>query len=99
MDKIPAVYFMANKKNGTLYVGSASDVMNRVSSHKARAVPGFTKKYGLMVCVYVEVCPDTATAIWLERRYKHYKRDWKIALIEKENPEWEDVFEKVTRSS
>src|SRR5690606_16982886 len=95
MDKIPAVYFMLNEKNGTIYVGSASDYYTRVTAHKAQVVPGFTKKYKLTRCVYIEVCPDTASAILLEKRYKHYKRDWKIALIEKDNPDWEDVFEKL----
>jgi len=93
MEKIPAAYFMSNKKNGTIYVGSTHDYFQRISAHKSGTIPGFTKKYKLYTCVYLEVCPDTASAIFLERRYKRYNRAWKMALIEKLNPEWKDIFE------
>lgn len=87
---------MANKKNGTIYIGSTIDLYRRLLEHQNGLLEGFTKRYGLTKCVYIEICYDLETALKLERRYKFYKRQWKIDLIEKTNPEWMDLSEQLS---
>ncbi|KKW29065.1 MAG: excinuclease ABC subunit C [Candidatus Uhrbacteria bacterium GW2011_GWD2_52_7] len=82
------VYIMASKKNGTIYIGSTSDLPARVTQHKLGSIEGFTKKYGVTTLVYYEATEDAHAAITRERQLKKWNRDWKIQLIEKENPEW-----------
>lgn len=93
-DRIAAVYIVTNKKNGTLYIGSTNDLYRRATEHKQSLIKGFSKQYGLTKLVYAEPCPDVTTALLAERRYKKYKRQWKINLIEKMNPNWDDLSEK-----
>ena len=83
---------MANKKNGTLYIGVTSDLPKRIWEHKNNVVQGFTQKYGVHRLVYYEVYDDPENAILREKRLKKWNRNWKIELIEKENPEWRDLF-------
>jgi putative endonuclease len=90
------VYIMASRRNGTLYIGVTNDVIFRALQHREAQIPGFTKTYGVKILVYFETFEDIATAIHRETRLKKWKRAWKIALIEKENPEWDDLFEKLT---
>ena len=85
------VYILTNKKNGTLYIGVSNDLERRVFEHKNELVEGFSKKYGLKRLVYFESYQYVNDAILREKRLKKWKRQWKINLIEKENPNWNDL--------
>lgn len=86
------VYIMTNQKNGTLYVGVTSDLIKRMYEHREGVVDGFTKKYALKSLVYYEVFDDISDAIMREKQLKSGSRSKKIALIEKMNPMWEDLY-------
>ena len=86
------VYILASKRNGTLYIGVTNDLMRRVHQHKQDVIEGFTKKYNVHNIVYYESCPDVKAAITREKQLKKWKRQWKIKLIEKGNPEWRDLY-------
>ncbi len=90
--KQPAVYILANKRNGTLYVGVTSDLAKRVWEHKNDLVDGFTKRYGVHRLVWYEVHDTMHSAIEREKRIKWWKRRWKLELIERFNPNWEDLY-------
>ncbi len=92
MAKTPTVYILSSKRNGTLYIGVTSDLVQRVWQHKHDVFEGFTKKYGVHTLVYYEIHPTMLEAIQREKRLKKWNRAWKIALIEKENPEWLDLW-------
>ena len=96
MEKLPVVYMLASKKNGTLYVGVTSDLIRRVFQHKQNMVDGFTKKYGVHRLVYYEVHETMLAAIEREKRIKKWKRAWKLALIEKFNPHWADLYQQLS---
>jgi putative endonuclease len=85
------IYIMTNRPNGTLYVGVTNDVRRRVSEHKAGAVPGFTRRYGLHRLVYAERHEDILSAIQREKNIKHWPRGWKVRLIGRQNPAWNDL--------
>ena len=95
MNKQYYVYILASRKNGTLYVGITSDLVKRIWEHKEKAVKGFTGKYGVDRLVYYEIFYDPENAIKREKRLKDYKRQWKIDLIEKDNPDWKDLYEEI----
>jgi putative endonuclease len=86
------VYMLASRRNGTLYVGVTNDLIRRVHEHKEGLADGFTKQYGVKVLVWFESTPSIETAIQREKQLKNWKREWKIALIEKENPDWLDLY-------
>jgi putative endonuclease len=86
------VYILASKRNGTLYTGFTGNLPRRVFEHKNDLVPGFTKKYGVHTLVYYECCEDRESAILREKQRKEWKRRWKLELIEKNNPEWKDLY-------
>ena len=86
------VYIMANKKNGTLYIGMTSNLLRRVYEHKNNINAGFTKRYNIHQLVYVETNSDVNLAIQREKQIKKWRRQWKINLIEKENPDWDDLL-------
>ena len=86
------VYILASKKNGTLYTGVTSDLIKRVNEHKNDARDGFTKRYQVHSLVYYESHDDINSARTREKQIKAWKRQWKINLIEKENPEWVDLY-------
>jgi putative endonuclease len=86
------VYLLSSKPNGTLYVGSTRDLIKRVWEHKQKAVPGFTKKYGVDRLVWFEQHASLETAYVRERQIKEWKRAWKIQLIEADNPQWIDLY-------
>ena len=90
------VYILASKRNGTLYIGVTNNLTRRVYEHKNNLAEGFTKKYGVHMLVYYEQASDIETAIEREKRLKKWKRAWKLALIEKENIHWEDLYEKIS---
>jgi putative endonuclease len=91
-EKLPMVYILASARNGTLYVGVTSDLCGRIAAHKQGLLPGFTKKYNVKLLVYVEEFGTMDEAIAREKQLKRWARAWKIALIEKNNPEWRDLF-------
>ena len=93
MTEYSFVYILASKKNGTLYLGVTSDLIKRTWQHKEKFVDGFAEKYDVDKLVYFEQFRDIKTAIKREKRLKKYKRQWKIDLIEKDNPEWKDLYE------
>ncbi len=86
------VYILANKKNGTLYIGMTNNLLKRVHEHKNNIVAGFTHKYNIHNLVYSESYGDVYAAIAREKALKKWKRAWKIELIEKFNPLWKDLF-------
>ena len=86
------VYILANRKNGTLYIGVTNDVVKRVYEHKNNLVEGFTKKYGVHTLVYYEQHDNPDNAIAREKRMKKWRRAWKIELIETDNPDWKDLY-------
>jgi len=86
------VYILASKKNGTLYVGVTSDLIKRVYEHKEGFVEGFTKKYKVHYLVYYEDTNEINAALAREKQMKKWDRKWKIELIEKNNPEWRDLY-------
>jgi len=89
----PAVYILASKRNGTLYIGVTRNLQQRVWEHKNDLVEGFTKKYGVHRLVYYELHEDMMAAIRREKQMKKWNRAWKLELVEIQNPEWEDLWE------
>ncbi|SDR04480.1 GIY-YIG nuclease family protein [Flagellimonas zhangzhouensis] len=85
------VYILTNIPNGTLYIGMTNDLERRILEHKTGSVEGFTKKYGLKTSIYFEVHQNVNEAILREKQLKKWKRQWKIELVEKENPKWKDL--------
>ena len=83
---------MASKRNGTLYTGVTSNLVQRVWQHKNNLVEGFTKRYSIHTLVWYEVHETMESAIIREKSVKKWKRVWKQALIEKNNPEWRDLY-------
>ena len=90
------VYILANKKNGTIYTGVTNDIVRRVFEHKQGFVEGFLKKYNLKMLVYFDSFESVYDAITMEKIIKRWRREWKLALIEKRNPEWQDLYEQLT---
>jgi putative endonuclease len=85
------VYILASKTHGTLYVGVTNDLARRVSEHKSKLIPGFTRQYGVDRLVYFETFDSILEARAREHSLKRWRRAWKIALIEKLNPDWRDL--------
>jgi putative endonuclease len=85
------VYIITNKKRGVLYVGCTSDLEKRIYEHKNNLMSGFSSRYNLHKLVYLESKDDPLAMIHREKQLKRYRRDWKFNLIEKDNPEWEDL--------
>jgi putative endonuclease len=95
MPKQPAVYILASKRNGTLYVGVTSNLQQRAWTHKNDSVEGFTKRYGVHSLVYYELHHDMVSAITREKQIKKWNRAWKLELIEKQNPDWRDLWDEI----
>ena len=95
--KQPAVYILATKRNGTLYIGVTSDLLKRCWEHKNDLADGFTKRYGVHRLAYFELHRDMAEAITREKQLKKWNRAWKLKLIEKHNPNWRDLWEDLTQ--
>jgi putative endonuclease len=87
------VYILASEKNGTLYIGMTNNLAERTYQHKTDLIEGFTKKYQVHNLVYFEHFGDASSAINREKQLKKWNRQWKINLVEKENPQWNDLFE------
>jgi putative endonuclease len=86
------IYILSSKKNGVLYIGMTNDLKKRVFEHKNKLIDGFTKKYNVTKLVYYELTNQPQDAINREKRLKKWKREWKIELIEKMNPNWKDLY-------
>ncbi len=91
------VYILASKRNGTLYIGVTSDLVRRIWQHKEGVIVGFSKKYDIKMLVYYEQHFDAKSAIHREKRLKEWKRQWKCTLIEKFNPNWDDLYKFIIR--
>lgn len=94
MTKAAYVYILANKKNGTLYTGVTSNLERRLYEHKHHLLDGFTNKYDVTHLVWFTQGDDIASAITLEKKIKNRNRQWKIDLIEKNNPNWDDLSDR-----
>ena len=86
------VYILANRRNGTLYVGVTRDLVRRVWEHKSDIVDGFTSRYGVHILVWHELTPYLQAAIAREKQIKAWKRLWEVELVERINPDWNDLF-------
>jgi putative endonuclease len=89
------VYILASRRNGTLYVGVTNDLVRRISEHKSKVVPGFTRKYNVDKLVYFEEYASILEARARERALKRWDRAWKLALIEERNPQWRDLSDEL----
>ena len=89
------VYILASQRNGTLYIGLTNDLIKRVYEHKNDLADGFTKKHNVHSLVYYEQYNNVESAIIREKRLKKWNRKWKLELIEKENPQWRDLYESI----
>ena len=93
--KLPCVYILASKRNGTLYVGVTSNLVQRIWQHKNDYVEGFTKRYDVHTLVWFEAHESMESAIAREKAIKEWKRVWKVELIEKGNPPWRDLYDEI----
>lgn len=91
------VYILASQKQGTLYLGVTNDLVRRVYEHKEKLLPGFTSRYDVRRLVWFEAYDDPTSAIEREKEIKKWRRKWKIELIEKENPDWKDLYPEIAR--
>jgi putative endonuclease len=92
MNNQPAVYILASKRNGTLYIGVTSNLAKRIWEHGSDLVEGFTERYGVHRLVWYELHESMESAIQREKRLKEWKRKWKLELVEGLNPNWEDLY-------
>ena len=88
----PAVYILASQKKGTLYIGVTSNLIQRIWQHKNEQLEGFSKTYHIHIPVYFEMHQEMITAITREKQLKKWNRQWKINLIEENNPNWVDLY-------
>jgi putative endonuclease len=95
MTKQPAVYILASKRNGTLYIGVTSNLQQRAWQHKNESTAGFTHKYRVHMLVHYELYGDMISAITREKQIKKWNRAWKLELIEEHNPEWKDLWQAI----
>ena len=91
-ERIPCVYMLASGRNGTLYIGVTSDLIQRVWQHRNELAAGFTRRHGIHTLVWHEVHETMESAIAREKSLKEWKRAWKLALIEDTNPYWRDLY-------
>jgi putative endonuclease len=89
------VYILASRRDGTLYIGVTNNLARRVSEHKGKLVPGFTRKYGVDLLVYFEAFESIQEARAREHAMKRWRRAWKVELIEKLNPDWRDLADQL----
>ena len=97
MEKLFAVYIMASRLRGTLYVGVTSDLPKRVWEHREGVVDGFSQRYGVKTLVWYEIHGDAESAITREKQLKKWNRSWKLELIETANPQWRDLFPEICK--
>ena len=95
MERQPAVYILASKQNGTLYIGVTSDLVERVWQHRNDMTKGFSKKYAVHKLFYYELHRDMIAAITREKQLKKWNRAWKLELVEEKNPGWNDLWDEI----
>jgi len=95
MSKTYYVYILTNRKNGALYIGVTGDLIARIWQHREGLVEGFTKRYGIGRLVHIEPFDDVRLAIAREKAMKKWRRAWKIELLERDNPDWDDLYLKL----
>jgi putative endonuclease len=88
-----AVYIMASRRNGTLYLGVTSNLPQRAHQHREGLIEGFSQKYGCKILVWFEPYEEIGAAIVREKAIKKWRRAWKLELIEKTNPQWRDLYD------
>jgi putative endonuclease len=91
------VYLLASGKHKTLYLGVTNNLIRRIHEHKTKVTPGFTSRYNVVRLVWFECYDDPTNAIAREKDIKKWRRDWKIRLIEEDNPDWSDLYSSITR--
>ena len=91
------VYILASKRNGTLYVGLTNDLARRVWEHRSGVGAAFTRKHGVTRLVHARPYEDVVVAMAEEKKLKRWRRSWKLALIERDNPQWRDLYEDLNR--
>jgi putative endonuclease len=91
----PCVYILASQRNGTLYIGVISDLALRIWQHRSNAVAGFVRDYGVHQLVFTEFRNTMEAAILREKRFKKWRRAWKLELIERHNPQWRDLYDEL----
>ena len=91
------VYIMASDRNGTIYIGVTNDLTRRVYEHREGQIGGFTKRYRVNRLVHYESYESVASAIQREKSLKRWPRKWKLELIEKDNPQWRDLYEELNQ--
>ncbi|WP_449253020.1 GIY-YIG nuclease family protein [Brevundimonas naejangsanensis] len=96
-ERLFTVYIVTNTPRGVLYVGVTSDLLGRVQQHRDRTYPGFSSQWGLRRLVWYQIFDDAESAIHFEKRLKRWRRQWKFELIERMNPEWDDLWEAAFR--
>jgi putative endonuclease len=89
------VYILASRIGGTLYIGITNDLVRRIFEHKSKSIESFTEKYDVVKLVYFEQFDDPENAIKREKRLKKWPRTWKISLIQKDNPDWNDLYPEI----
>jgi putative endonuclease len=92
------VYILCSKRNGTLYIGATSNIVKRIYEHKQGVMKGFTKRYNVHRLVWYEKHETVESAITREKQLKKWNRSWKIRLIEEQNSQWNDLYEKLCES-
>jgi len=95
MENTSYVYMLASVRYGSLYIGVTSNLIRRVWEHREGVADGFTKKHGIKLLVWFEIHSDIIAAITREKQLKKWRRSWKIALIQKGNPGWRDLYQDV----
>jgi putative endonuclease len=91
------VYILASAPRGTLYTGMTNDLVRRMYEHRNGFADGFTRKYGIKTLVYFEAHDTALGAIQREKNIKHWPREWKVDLIVRDNPSWDDLYEEIIR--
>ncbi len=89
------VYILASKPRGTLYVGVTNNLIRRIFEHKNKFIEGFTEQYDVNLLVWYESSESIESAIAYEKKLKRWRREWKIEMIEKQNPEWVDLYQQI----
>ncbi|GBD50378.1 GIY-YIG nuclease family protein [Methylopila sp. Yamaguchi] len=89
------VYLLASRKHGTLYIGVTNDLVRRTYEHKEGLHPGFTARHGVTRLVYFEIFDDPVSAITREKQIKKWRRDYKLNIIERDNPNWDDLYDRL----
>ena len=95
MDRQPCVYILTSKRNGTLYTGVTSNVVQLIWQHRNGIIPGFTEKYGVKRLVWYELHSTMPQAISREKAIKNWRRSWKLRLIDEVNPGWRDLYPEI----